>query len=437
MPITNKINLNQFLEIYSNDKDRVVFFIGAGLAYPLFPLWQTVLLEMVDLCSSLKKLTYKKSDLVKRIKMGQGYIDIAEACVNALGKTAYRDFLEKKFGKNPDLDSIPDTFKELFALQPQTIVTTNYDLIPEVVSQGKYKIYDNTTTSEAMRSFEKRDKIVFKLHGNINNQNSIILTNEEYQRIIHNNEKVKNFIRTLFSGKTVVFLGFSLTDIHIDLILTYLHSINDGLPIIHYALMSTSDQFAIDSFERNYGMKIIPYKSSDGSHTEVLDFIKLLSKSKSPKVEPLKKTFTLNTANEIGEHLNKTLRNVIGSESFAINYEKKQECLYVSYTTRSATELELQREILALSKSFNFETPIIRQVVICVQERTPPSRNYEKFNQIILGGAFMLNIANDYSNGIISGSEFWSNINFFLPKNVGSPIKTMTQISISYIGGEL
>lgn len=433
MPFTNKVNLEQFLKLYSNDKNRVVPFIGAGLAVPLFPSWKNLLLEMVELCYSNNQLNYDKGEILKRINDGQKYLEIADVCVDAMGKTAYREFLENHFDKKFDYDQIPDAYKELFKLELSTLITTNYDSIPEVASRGTYKIYNNKTISEALRAYEQRKNLVVKLHGDINNQDSIVLTNQEYNGIIFNNSAVQNFLRTIFSSKTLLFLGFSLTDIHIDLILKHLHSINDGISITHYALMAISSKFDIDTIEKNYGIKVIPYTPADDKHPEVLEFIKMLADAKLlPSLPNLQK---LNTICEISNHLGETLKTLIGSRSFAVTYERNEQCIYISYLTRAITEYELQKEIVNISKSINFETTIVKQIIILTQEKSETEIDYDKSFPVILGSSFSYSMVLDFINGKIGEADFWAKIYFFRPIKVGTFMKQMIPITLPHIGG--
>lgn len=431
MPFTNTVNLKQFLSLYASDKNRVVPFVGAGLAMPLFPSWKTLLLEMVDLCSSQDKLIYDREEIVNKVNNGQNFLEIADACVESLGKTGYRGFLESNFDKQFNEDSIPNAYKKLFDLKPQTIITTNYDSIPEVASKGTYKIFNNKNVAEALRAFEQNKDIVVKLHGDISSHESIVLTNQEYNKIIYD-AAVQNFLRTIFSSKTLLFLGFGLTDIHTDLILRNLHTINSGITITHYALMSISSKFDIDSLEKKYGIKVIPYTSSDDSHPEVLEFLQMLENSKPISV--LKKFKKLETQKEVSLHFGEVLKNTVGSDSFSVTYEKAEECYFLTYQTRANTEFELQTEILHIAKSINFETSIVKQFIIFTQDKSDTEKDFDKSFPVILGSSFSYNAVLDFNYGRINEVEFWSNIHFFRPNKVGTFLKKMIPISFPHIG---
>jgi hypothetical protein len=151
-----------FLELvtsYHENPEKFVFFIGAGLSQPLFPSWGVLLKEFIEQAQEAG-MSYDKSELLECIEKGESYLDIAEVCVNAMGATRYRDIMEKVFDKDFSLEDVPESYKILMDLSPKMIVTTNYDRL---------------NAPEASRFFADNKNVVFKMHGDITDQSSIVL----------------------------------------------------------------------------------------------------------------------------------------------------------------------------------------------------------------------------------------------------------------------
>ncbi|EGU38071.1 hypothetical protein VII00023_03513, partial [Vibrio ichthyoenteri ATCC 700023] len=194
-------------------------------------------------------LTFDDSELYQYIKNGQNYLDIAEVCVEAMGGNRYRDLMESTFDKDLHEQDIPESYKALMDLSPKAIITTNYDRIPEIAGNGKYRIYTNKNAPEALRNFTNGKESVFKIHGDITDQSSIVLTTTDYQKIINNNEATKTLLTGLLSTKKLIFIGFSLSDPHIDIILEKMKAINAGLPQSHYVLLNEVSKFKCGVFQ--------------------------------------------------------------------------------------------------------------------------------------------------------------------------------------------
>ncbi len=291
-PIEEIPNLIELLDEYKNDPDDFAFFVGAGLSLPIFPLWDKLLQKMIHCCSSKDLIRPdEKDELFGKVEQKRDFLDIAEYCKKKLGDSNYRKFLEETFDINFPQEKISPSYKQLFKLHPQIIITTNFDQIPERLSSLNslaidsqlnesdfYRVYDNTRISEARNAFKKHP-VVFKMHGCISNHDSIVFTSSEFDKII-NNQTMRNFMSTILGAKRVLFLGFSFSDPHMDFILKFIREIYGGLSNPHYALMSNLSRVEKEILQNKYDLNVISYQSTD-NHPEVLEFLQLLEKTKN------------------------------------------------------------------------------------------------------------------------------------------------------------
>ena len=268
--------LFDFLKTYRNRPNEVVFFVGAGLSMPLFPGWNAALDEL--LAQTAKRFSYSKDkeDNLKRMLSQGNFLDVADACARDLGENNYRSFVEATFDREFSPEELPGAYSALLDLQPQTILTTNYDRVPEVGGRGGYRIFTNTNIGEALSAIQNNKPTVFKLHGNVTQQNSIVFTRAEYQNV-YRNSGFKDFITSIFNLKTVIFLGFGLTDSYFNFVLENIFAVNDRILQGKYALLEGLSPDEIQAKERAYGLNVIPYQKSTNTHPEVLEFVRLLS----------------------------------------------------------------------------------------------------------------------------------------------------------------
>ena len=281
-PLRETPNLLPLLELYANHPERLACFTGAGISSPLFPRWQSLLEQFVNECESQGKLNYDKSELQDKIERGEYYLDIADACARSLGVSGYRDFIRRRFNIQFGFDDVPPAYRELLDLDIRTILTTNWDRIPEVGGRGAYNIFTNRRVPDAIRANAERQKLVMMLHGEANDAESLVFTRDDYNRIIYRNEQpLEDFLKMIFMSDTVLFIGFSFTDPHLDMVLSAIHTTNAGNVQQHYVLLPDVSSFRKDALEESYGVRVIPYTPSDPSHPEVLQFVRLLSTLKN------------------------------------------------------------------------------------------------------------------------------------------------------------
>ena len=422
-------NFQDFSELYQENPERVIFFVGAGLSMPLFPSWSSLLKELVEKTDAKGKLNFDKTELLDKIDNGSSFLEIADHCADAIGKSEYREIIEKNFDKEFDIADIPDAYLKLLKIPFKSIITTNYDRIPEIGGQGKLSCYTNQNNSEALKALEKGKKVVLKIHGDILNQESIVLTQKDFNKIIHSNNSVQNSLKSLFSTSTICFLGFGLSDPHFNLILEYLNTINNGQNITHYAFLTSKSKFEIHSLERKYGLKVIEYKASNLTHPEVGQFIDILNGGnivKSPKK-------IIDSKPELLELVENKLQSLLGIFNFSIDLLENSKNLKINYFTRARTEFEHQKEILSIFKLLNFSNSLIDRVEVYSFVQTEPEIEFIKFSPIVLVcKCDFLNVS-EFNKGNLSAIEFWKGLTFNQPFSIGTIHFTDRQVNFPYL----
>lgn len=308
MPIRLDGNYNEFMRGYK--PEMTAFFVGAGLSQPLFPSWRDVLLSLLKTCVDRGSLAYDPRELQGLIETGQDYLDIADILVDSLDPGAFRRFMEQMFDKEIKESSVSPAYLKLFELKPRIVLTTNYDRVPNVIAPRSYRIFTNKQANEALRTINSGHDIILKVHGDIQDQQSIVLTRKHYDDVIHENEQLQSVLRTVFLSQTVLFVGFSLTDPNLDLLLRRLKAIH-RISIRHYAVMTDMSSFRANVFERTYGIQVIRYKPSDSSHPEVEQLLAALG-------NPTNKPLLMDDLPQSDAELTRRLRNYESFDSRGI-----------------------------------------------------------------------------------------------------------------------
>jgi len=438
------INTNKtFLELvtsYHQNPEKFVFFVGAGLSQPLFPSWGSLLKEFVEQAKE-GTLPYDEIELLEYIEKGENYLDIAEACVHAMGTTRYRDIMEKVFDKDFLPEEVPESYKALMNLSPKIIITTNYDRIPEIAGKGKYRVNTNKNAPEASRSFTDNKNVVFKMHGDITDQSSIVLTSSDYQKIINDNHSTRLLLNSILSTKILIFIGFSLSDPHINTILDNIKSINKGIPLSHYVLLNESSNFKISSFENKYGVKVISYTPSNSSHPEVIELLNALDHEMGNIPEQVRSndSVKIEDTETLIKYMNESIKDVILGTGFSVFYSDSD--MYMSFTPVGETKGEIQKEILSIIKLINFDCTIINTINIYAIARTAPLINFDESQAIMIKVKVKHEDARKYASKEISTTTLWKLMDFYSPAGLSNVFQIEEKVefpmSTGIIGEEL
>ena len=294
--------------------------------------------------------------------------------------------------------------------------------------QGRYRIITNKNAPEAARFLSSEKNIVFKIHGDITDQSSIVFTTNEYQKLINNNTKTKSLLSSLLSTKVLIFVGFSLSDPHIDAVLDNIKAINNGIPISHYVLLNETSSFKISSFEKKYGIKIISYDPTGPSHPEVVTFLRSLNHktSEEPDKIGIKNKISITDIDGLIKYIDKEIGETIIGSSFSFFHQNRD--IYLSFTPTGETKGEIQKEILSIIRLMNFECKILDNLNIFIVAKTPPDIYVDKSQAIFLKVKVKFSDAKKYSDRQISTSTLWKLIEFYNPASLSDLLKIEERI---------
>lgn len=279
MPLRKKDVPAPLLEAYAEGKCGI--FIGAGLSMGAgLPNWFQLLRLLIDRGEDAGMMTKAKADDCRQLADDSSkYLMLAEELREVLG-TDFKTAIEEIFG-NSDLEPT-ETHCQLPVLKKNRfIITTNYDMLIERAfasamqfRQG-YKYYE---AHALLRDLYQRRFFLLKAHGDAQTAaEEIVLTDKDYRRLLYSEPGYQSALQSIFTMYSVIFLGSSLQDPELRLLLTYVNAAFPQGGIPHYALMTTDDAGETERrrWGKDYNMKIVPI-SSDENFRDINLFLEIL-----------------------------------------------------------------------------------------------------------------------------------------------------------------
>lgn len=243
---------------------QVIPFVGAGVSRavekkdkdaskpfnPLFPSWYEFLIKAAD--KLVKENKSPKADVVKSLlnDAPPDYLDSAQRAFDSLGQKQWNELLSENFEidiESADKDSLK-LAKLIWQIGSNLVLTTNVDLVLQSVHDKLHQVKVLDTQSpefaEVQKDWKPSRPTVLHLHGHIDNKANVVFTKNQYNDF-YNNEKNQaklEMLRSLFTQRTILFIGFSLDDLFILKELERVNLIYEGGANSFYVLIRESEK---------------------------------------------------------------------------------------------------------------------------------------------------------------------------------------------------
>ncbi|MFJ7913762.1 MULTISPECIES: SIR2 family protein [unclassified Lysinibacillus] len=232
-------------------RDQLVFFIGSGFSLPLeYPDWNGLVENMLEILSKDYQQLLPLRDIIKAEVPLMSTIDLLDYLVNykdRVYKIMDHEFaaIEDKVKQNPHLLKK----HEMIGKITSKIITTNYDKSLEQANPEFKKItYLNQFN---IANLHNVNEYIFKIHGCIEDAARCVLYKEDYEKLYSDESEFKGAIeelRKIIGDKTIIFLGFSLSDPYVKYQFDYINTIYRQLKGKHF-LISTENKSEIEGVE--------------------------------------------------------------------------------------------------------------------------------------------------------------------------------------------
>jgi hypothetical protein len=162
------------------------------------------------------------------------------------------------------------------------VVTTNYDNLIEsayaATGDGAPPVFTHADYPELSAFLKSGSLYILKAHGTIDRSSTIILGRQDYRGISHANAAYRKHLESILLNRTVLFLGFSVTDPDLILIMEELASAFGATLGSLHALVSEIglSTFRRKRLERDFGFQFHLYTPSSPAHPEVAQYLRQL-----------------------------------------------------------------------------------------------------------------------------------------------------------------
>ncbi len=257
------------------------FFVGAGLSIGAgFPDWRGLLQGLIDKAEADNSLSPSKTAECRKLAEDPNkYLMLAEEMKDVLG-VEFKTFIEEIFA-NDQIEPRPVHNLLVTLKKNNFIITTNYDLLIEKAFVNNkvfpiaYKYYE---AHAIQRQLFRRDFFLLKAHGDaMTAAEHIVLTDKDYRRLLYQQPGYQSALQSIFTMYSVIFVGCSLEDPELKLLLSYINAAFPEGGIPHYALMTTEITSATERgrWKKDYNMRIIPISSAK-DYEDIDLFLKIL-----------------------------------------------------------------------------------------------------------------------------------------------------------------
>jgi hypothetical protein len=265
---------------------RCALLVGAGASVGAgLPNWGGLLVKMIAEAEAHGVISAERISEYRALVVDPSkFLMIASALKDDLGPY-FDGFIRSTFvAPKPQPTSLHKAMVRAENLQ--FVLTTNYDGIIEKAYRAGGKddvtVCDFTDTGEVQRGLSKREFFILKAHGDATKiGNGIILTEADYRNILYRQRAYQSLLSAMFTMFTIVFVGASMTDPEIKLLLNYIaDSFSPSSGPTHYALMADEGLTKVEQSRwfKDLNVQLIPINKAD-NYAELPDFMDALHAS--------------------------------------------------------------------------------------------------------------------------------------------------------------
>jgi hypothetical protein len=264
------ISYDYIKEINEASKNgKLTFFIGAGVSkLSKYPDWKELTNEF---SKRLGMVTKDESSNYTN----EEYLAIPQKYYYYIGKNEeeYYKLIKEQLDKDVEPNEVHDL---ILILKPASIITTNFDNLIEK-SVSRQGLFYDVISSDLAVSEAKGSKFILKVHGDLETKN-IVLKEEDYLNYSNNFKLIETLLKSIFSTNVIVFIGYTLGDYNIKLILNWVRNLQgEGFKTPYFIYTGNNALSDLDMmYYESRGLNIINYKDFSEEKLDWLERYKVV-----------------------------------------------------------------------------------------------------------------------------------------------------------------
>jgi len=255
------------LDAYQQGKLAVLFGSGLSLAKDVkgdFPRWSDLPDRLLEQAAKQGVWAQPKVDAMRDFfRSGPGSLEEMLTALDVIktplrGARKYRPALTALF--RPRSAAPGDVHRAMVELGVNVLLTTNYDELLELVEgPPARRVYSWRESDKALDDVKEGLKILFKIHGNAEDDDSVVMTHAEYERATRD-EPYQRAMSFFLQTYTFLLVGYGVNDpLDLDLVFGLNTSAFGTAARTHYALVKDASPNDRDRWQRALNVQVVPY----------------------------------------------------------------------------------------------------------------------------------------------------------------------------------
>ncbi|MDR6569938.1 SIR2 family protein [Chitinophaga ginsengisegetis] len=252
---------------------RCIIFLGSGASAASLsldgakrpPVWDAFLNKLIALIPGNEDSKVIISDLISKYR----YLEAAEVIYELVPKADYTQFIRDEL-ELPKYQA-SKIHEIVLDLDPKIVITTNYDKIYDnyctigTAADGYNisKYYDQHLTADLRSPI----RTIIKAHGCVSDPSKVVLTKSQYFKARKDYPNFYKVLDALFLTHTILFIGYSLNDPDIQLLL---ENVNITAPTAHphyFVMGDGTNEILKKSNKISYNLEFIEFPT--GNYNEL------------------------------------------------------------------------------------------------------------------------------------------------------------------------
>lgn len=206
------------------ERGYLSIFAGAGISVDSnLPSWETL---MKDIYTEL----YGQDDKIANDSWkNEDFLVLAEKFYTRYGENYYYQKLDEYI---PYTAKPNDLHRSIVSLDIKNLITTNWDNLFEKAVDEEGRFFSIIRKDEDLGSVNGFTKLI-KMHGSLENRN-IVFKESDYLEYSHNFPLIENYVKGIFSTEVVLIMGYSLSDINVKQIISWVKSRSISIKPIYF-----------------------------------------------------------------------------------------------------------------------------------------------------------------------------------------------------------
>lgn len=198
-------------------EEEVILFVGAGVSATLkkFPLWS----ELIEHIANELSVNPEDFDDTKDSLILAEYYSLKK------GKNYLKNWMKNSWKVSDEEIKKSRIYKNIVELNFPIIYTTNYDHCLEQAFKVFEKSFTKIKNIDDLVHLDPDKTQIIKFHGDMDSETPLVLTEKSYFERLDFNSPLDIKLRADMLGKSVLFIGYSLSDINIRLLVYKLNQL--------------------------------------------------------------------------------------------------------------------------------------------------------------------------------------------------------------------